>query len=135
MSVKAEKSVIVVLGMHRSGTSALTRVLNLAGPELPEDLTEAIPGNNEKGFFESRQLLLINMRILKALNLHWWSTAPIQPKQLNADNLGKYRQQIVQYLAEQTSGRLSFLMKDPRMCRLFPLWKKEIRKQNCEWAS
>ncbi len=122
------RSTIIVLGMHRSGTSALTRVLNLGGAELPEDLTEAIPGNNEKGFFESRELLLINIRLLQALGTEWWSASPLDPKRFRSRSLDENRRQIRRYLAAQLNGRDILLLKDPRMCRLFPLWKSEIRK-------
>ena len=46
---ESEKSCIIVLGMHRSGTSALTRVLNLLGVELG---TNFVPPDwdNPKGF-------------------------------------------------------------------------------------
>ncbi len=123
------KSTIVVLGMHRSGTSALTRVLSLGGAELPQDLTEAVPGNNEKGFFESRQLLLINIRIMNALNFEWWSTAPLEAERLNAAGLEEYRRQIRKYASEQMYTKETLLLKDPRMCRLFPMWRRELRKQ------
>jgi len=56
----------LVLGMHRSGTSALTRVLNLLGADLPEDL---IPANrfNRSGYWEPSQVV--------ALNDHWLNSA------------------------------------------------------------
>lgn len=57
---------ILVLGMHRSGTSALTRVLNLLGADLPDDL---IPANrfNRSGYWEPSQVV--------ALNDHWLNFA------------------------------------------------------------
>ena len=43
---------VLILGMHRSGTSALTRVLNLLGVELGSELMAAAEDNNETGFWE-----------------------------------------------------------------------------------
>ena len=47
--IGTQRRAVVVLGMHRSGTSALTRVVSLLGADLPSRL---IPANvaNEAGF-------------------------------------------------------------------------------------
>jgi hypothetical protein len=45
------KELIFILGMARSGTSALTRVLSLCGCALPKSLKEANDGN-PRGFWE-----------------------------------------------------------------------------------
>ena len=60
-----KKHAILVLGMHRSGTSPLTRVLNLLGAKLPNNVMPPAPNNNEQGFWESRDLMVINDDILK----------------------------------------------------------------------
>ena len=48
--------VVVVLGMHRSGTSALTKALELFGIDLGTDLLPP-QDDNPKGFFEDRGLV------------------------------------------------------------------------------
>jgi hypothetical protein len=52
-------SIILVAGMHRSGTSALTRALNLAGVPLPGNLMPA-DTENEDGFWEPLDLVRIH---------------------------------------------------------------------------
>ena len=49
--MSTQRRAVIVLGMHRSGTSALTRVISLLGADLPSSL---MPANlsNEAGFFE-----------------------------------------------------------------------------------
>lgn len=61
---------ILVLGMHRSGTSALTRVLNLLGADLPEEL---IPANrfNRSGYWESSQVVALNDHWLNSVKSAW----------------------------------------------------------------
>ena len=49
--------------MHRSGTSAVTRVLNLLGCELPKTLFGANLGN-PTGYWESREIISLNNDIL-----------------------------------------------------------------------
>ncbi|MCW1935103.1 hypothetical protein OMD46_00125 [Pseudomonas sp. MDMC_285] len=51
MSVEQTK-IIVVLGMHRSGTSVVTRTLEALGISLGENLMPPAENNNEKGFLK-----------------------------------------------------------------------------------
>ena len=53
-----ERRCLLVLGMHRSGTSALTRVLNLLGADLPATLAPPAD-DNETGFWSRSGLLTI----------------------------------------------------------------------------
>ena len=45
------KRLIVVLGMHRSGTSAITRALNVLDVDLGDRLLPPVDGDNAKGYF------------------------------------------------------------------------------------
>ena len=58
---------LVILGMHRSGTSALAGLVQLLGVNLGEDLLPAMPEVNEKGFFEHQEILDIHEDLLKSL--------------------------------------------------------------------
>ena len=60
-----EKRAVLVLGMHRSGTSALTRIINLMGFSAPKTLMAATEAN-EAGFWESEVFMDLDERILKA---------------------------------------------------------------------
>ena len=57
------KTALIILGMHRSGTSALTRVLNLLGAAVPKNL---LPGRDENdlGFWESEDLMTVHDELL-----------------------------------------------------------------------
>ena len=58
---------IVVFGMHRSGTSTLTRILSIAGARLPKNLMSAT-ASNERGHWESQSIADYNHRVLAALD-------------------------------------------------------------------
>ena len=60
------KSPIIVLGMHRSGTSLLTRALMECGLYLGEegDLVSPHEADNPEGYWEHKQVVSINDRIL-----------------------------------------------------------------------
>lgn len=55
---------LFVLGMPRSGTSALTRVLSLCGGTLPADL-EIADSHNPSGYWEPRETHLLNGHMLR----------------------------------------------------------------------
>ena len=57
--------VYLVLGMHRSGTSAATQLLALAGCGLPENLVTA-DEHNARGYFEPWRVAVLNDERLRA---------------------------------------------------------------------
>lgn len=61
------QDIVCILGMHRSGTSALTRVLNLIGVDLgsEEILTTEPVADNPKGYWEHGEITAISDAILK----------------------------------------------------------------------
>ncbi|MCV7160943.1 sulfotransferase family protein [Mycolicibacterium brisbanense] len=63
--------ILFVLGMGRSGTSALTRVLSLCGAALPTGMMGADTGN-PRGYWEPRAALLLNRAILDRHGSAWW---------------------------------------------------------------
>lgn len=66
---------VVVLGMHRSGTSMLTGLLQGMGLHLgePDDLLRAKEAVNAKGFYERTQVFMINERLMREQSLEWYS--------------------------------------------------------------
>ena len=76
--IKSQK-LVIVLSMHRSGTSALTRGLTTMGVMLGDRLMAAHPNINDKGFFEDIDFVALNEEILKACGRKWFSLEPLQP--------------------------------------------------------
>ena len=113
---------IFVLGVGRSGTSALTRVLSLCGVYLPSPLTEAGVGN-EKGHFEPSVALEFNDRFLRRIGLTWYDpTVRLQsglsiPQEAAADLRGE----IDDFLAAH-AGMSPLVIKEPRITALTPYW-------------
>src|SRR4051794_4592372 len=82
---RGSATAILVLGMHRSGTSAIARMLNLCGADLGRDLLPA-KADNERGFWENKAILALNEKLLENLNLRWhdlvalpdaWRSTPV----------------------------------------------------------
>jgi hypothetical protein len=107
--------------MHRSGTSALTRVLNLLGLPLGQPLMPPHPGNNEAGFWELAGAVAINDRLLDLIGVPWDCPDSLAPAWLE-----EIPQQVFHDAAALIDGNFSdipaFVLKDPRICRLWPFW-------------
>lgn len=120
---EAERLAVVVLTMHRSGSSALARILNLLGCDAPKSLISA-DGNNESGYWESDVLRVFNDDVLASAGTSWrdwqafnadWYTTPRFPEFLSRGQ---------ELLAAEYGSSAFFFFKDPRICRCVPLWRK-----------
>ena len=67
----SQKTIIVVLGMHRSGTSLITRSLQVLGVDLGEHLIPAISGDNDKGFWEDVDINDFDNALLTKIGSAW----------------------------------------------------------------
>lgn len=115
---------LLVLGMHRSGTSALTGFLHQCGVYLGETM-EPLP-DNEKGFFENFKLHQFNEKIL-AKNHVTWSDF-IYNINFEDEDVDKLKSLFI----EQFSDQKLFAIKDPRIIHLFPLYVKALNALNIE---
>lgn len=113
---------VVVLGMHRGGTSATTRAVHLLGVPLGDVRDWMQPrGDNPRGFWESESLTALNDEILEALGGHW--TAPPASRDCLAGQprLSSFRERAVERIrAVYTTRR--WVWKDPRLCITLPFW-------------
>ena len=76
-----EKRAVLVLGMHRSGTSAVAGAVHLLGAEPPKHLIPAA-ADNPSGFFEATTVLGVNDWILKAGGSTWFDCLNFDPDSL-----------------------------------------------------
>ncbi len=127
----ARRTLFAVIGMHRSGTSALARVMNLLGPPLPEPLLLGMP-DNPLGHWEPLELLDLDTKALAAAGCTWHS-GPLEAAGgiLAADPA--LRRQAVSFLCRCFSrGNLSALIKDPRQTATLPSWLEIARELGIE---
>lgn len=127
-----KKSLIVVLGMHRSGTSAITRALELLGVGLGVNLHPA-GFDNPTGFWEDRECLEINEELLLQCGSAYDRLGLAQDIFRNnplTDSLKQKAKQLVTRKLEENNGMWGF--KDPRTCRLLPFWREVFDSIGCE---
>ena len=118
----AQRIAYLVLGMHRSGTSAVTQVLALAGASLPQNVM-AGDEHNAKGYFEPWKIALLNDGRLRAGGAAWDDifAFPFKPLPIKAERMWLNRAEA-QF--DEEYGEAAFpLLKDPRVTVLMPFWR------------
>ena len=113
-----KKRIIVIVGMHRSGTSSITRGLQVIGVELGNNLMPPSE-DNLKGYFEDVDFNQFNIEIFNHLGHDWQSLFPISESELG---LAEFRESAKQLIRQKTHHSLHFGLKDPRAARLLPFW-------------
>ncbi len=121
---------VVVLGMHRSGTSLVAELVHRLGVDLPEELMPPHPQDNPRGYFESREVAAINNQILASAGMSWADPGRLPPAAL-ADTDGSVTRQAGALLDRDFGASERFVLKDPRFCRLLPPWLGALR-QRCD---
>lgn len=114
---------IVVLGMHRSGTSALTRTLSLMGAALPNVLMPPAV-DNVRGFWEPVELVGLNDELFASEGINWDDIALLDPNRLQSSQMWQFEDKARDIIKSNYGDAPFFVVKDPRMCRLLPFWLK-----------
>lgn len=113
---------LIVLGVHRSGTSAATGVLRAAGLRLPEERFLMPAGaDNPSGFFENQALVEVNDELLERLGGDWSAPPRPGPGWEGAESLEGLRRQG-RALFRETMPPERWVWKDPRTCLTLPFW-------------
>ncbi|MBM9513717.1 hypothetical protein [Desulfogranum marinum] len=118
-----DKTCIFVVGMHRSGTSALTGLLKILGVELGEQLMEPL-ADNPKGFFENQRVYELNEEIIKHFGSRWDDPFFCGHEWLQHKDTKSFQEAIQVFLEQEFADSPVFSIKDPRISILFPLWQK-----------
>ncbi len=116
------KQVVLVLGMHRSGTSALARALHLLGFGLPGNLLPPAP-DNPGGYFESKDLTRLNEEILVAAATSWHDPSPIPAEWFTSTAALAFRERAAAFVCKALAPSPMIVLKDPRLCRVLPFWR------------
>jgi hypothetical protein len=115
------KTLVVVLGMHRSGTSSAAGALVRLGAAAPQHLI-APNADNERGYWESPVIVDLNGAILAAGGSDWKDWRKFDLNKIGALKANALRARAKEALAEEFGDVGFAVMKDPRMCRLMPFW-------------
>jgi hypothetical protein len=106
--------------MHRSGTSALGGALSLLG--LTPGKTVMIPQKeNPKGFYENIPLTELHDKFLASFGSNWQDPDPVGQELFQGDLARRFQKKLLRLLTKEFGANRP-LIKDPRLCRLMPLW-------------
>ena len=116
------KRAVLVLGMHRSGTSLCSRIVNLMGFEAPRTLMPPTEANAE-GYWESALISQLNDQLLSECGVLWHARGPLAADPFTvARRTGLYGA-LRDAIASEFDGAERIVLKDPRICRLVPLYE------------
>ena len=122
-----QRKILVIAGMHRSGTSATSGVCEILGCTVPGEVVPAAD-DNPRGFFENRRFVEFNDSLLARLG-----SAYDDPNFISASDI----RAAIELGAVDTLGALLEVelrltqfpvIKDPRICRLLPIWKAALER-------
>jgi hypothetical protein len=117
----ASSLAVLIAGMHRSGTSALSGVLTKLGVAAPEDLLPA-DAHNERGYFEAKRIVGFHDRLLARLGSAWNDPLPLSYDWVRSPVGEAAAEELAAVLDEEFGDNPMCLFKDPRLCRLLPVW-------------
>ncbi|WP_176480024.1 glycoside hydrolase family 99-like domain-containing protein [Mesorhizobium sp. WSM3859] len=123
---QAKRTCIMVLGMHRSGTSAVTRVLNLLGAVLPEQVI-APDENNANGYWEPTSLNTLNERMLAEAGSSWDDWRPYDVTRLSEERRKFYRSEIARIIGQEYGAAPLFVIKEPRISRFAGMYAEILQ--------
>jgi len=112
---------LLILGPHRSGTSALTRVLNLQGVHLGDDLLPA-KFDNQRGYWEHRGIFDLHERLLSRVGSAWHDYRPMPLGWQELEEVRAIREELRALIERQFLSSPLWGVKDPRLGRVLPLW-------------
>lgn len=112
---------IIVLGSGRSGTSALTGVLNILGASLGHNLVPP-KEDNPRGFWEHKEIVAIHEKFLREMNSHWDDIRPFPEDWWQGQTASRTQAEISKILSRDFANASLWCLKDPRISRLLRLW-------------
>jgi len=122
------QKVVCILGMHRSGTSGLTGIINLLGVDLGphEALALEAAEDNTKGHWEHKEIALINEEILSAYGGSWHEPPALPRGWQTSTLLDDLRARARKLIHEQFENVSLWGWKDPRTCLTLPFWQQFV---------
>ena len=128
---KASRPALFVLGMHRSGTSAITGALRHCGVWVGEE-TELTDANveNPLGFWERRDMRDLCDQMLHSAGADWWKVANFDPNAIPRVTLAEQRRKFEKIVSELDKYQ-AWVIKEPRLCLLLPILRHYVKNPVC----
>jgi hypothetical protein len=118
---------VFIVGVHRSGTSALSGALSSLGLSVGKSVMPPGP-DNPKGYYENRAIAKFHDEFLTDIGDCWHSARPVDPKHFHGERAKKFQKELIDLLRAEFGKTERPLIKDPRLCQLLPLWIPVIHR-------
>ena len=122
VSPSARRTAVMIVAMHRSGTSALSRALNLLGGDMPPRLIEADQWN-AAGYWESKPIKDLNEEMLVSGGGEWSEWLEFNPDWFKSSAMQRFRDRAIELVGSEFTDSPLFIFKDPRLSILMPFWR------------
>ena len=128
---KSSGPALFVLGMHRSGTSALTGALHHCGIWVGEE-TELTDANveNPLGFWERQDIRGLCDQMLHSAGSDWWKIASFDLKAIPRTILSEQRRKF-EKIVSALDKYDAWVIKEPRLCLLLPMLRNYVKNLVC----
>jgi hypothetical protein len=124
----ASRQVILLLGMHRSGTSLLAGVIKLLGVHVgaEKDLVPADAKLNPHGYWERTDVVALHEGFLRAHGFGWQRLAGFDWGRISPQSARLLGEKVRELLGAIGHPEQALLIKDPRVCLMLPAWQSAV---------
>lgn len=122
---------MLVLGMHRSGTSAVSRCLRVFGANHGERLMDNL-ASNPTGHWEDMDVQALNIRLLKFIGKRWDSVGLLNENDIDLLERNGFAELGVKLLESKITENVFFALKEPRMTILLPFWQNVFQRMGLQ---
>ncbi|MEE9374029.1 MAG: hypothetical protein V3V00_13340 [Saprospiraceae bacterium] len=124
----SKRKCILILGPHRSGTSAISGCLQKCGLSFGGNLLSP-SFDNPKGFFENPDIIAINDALLESEGFNWHSVAPLRDEWWKDNKVKKWKKKAIVIIDSHYSDLKKFAIKDPRFSLTLPFWNDLLQNK------
>lgn len=125
--IMSRRRIILLLGMHRSGTSVLTRTLALCGADLPKSSRSVTEITRETHWEPGPIVQMHDQELLEPQGRRWRDIDWFPKAWLESEHADALKRRLASAFREEFGDSALPILKDPRVCRLLPLWLPIIR--------
>lgn len=127
----ARRQALVVAGMHRSGTSAMARLLSLSGAILPERVMDPGP-DNPLGYWEPWEMVALSDALMAAVDSRWDNVFAVADNERAWMARAGFLDEAKAFLAHNFGDQDLLVMKDPRASVLTRFWREALVQQGID---
>jgi len=118
----SDPTAILVLGMHRGGTSAMAGLLHLLGFDSGPSLMPAVEGVNRKGFWEHVEVYRIHERLFAAFGRSIFDPREMPAGWRDHPEFQAAVSEVRALIERDFRSAARWVVKDPRLCKFAPVW-------------